>query len=68
MKLIIVWSWKKQGVEAIKPVTGVADDNARAIISFIGTDIHRFPTDAHIASLTVLCPWNNESTWKNQKH
>lgn len=55
---------EKQAVEAIKPVTGVADDSARAIISVIGTDMSRFPTDAHIASWAGLCPGNNESAGK----
>lgn len=55
---------EKQAVEAIKDVTGIADDTARAIIAVIGTDMSRFPTDAHISSWAGMCPGNNESAGK----
>ncbi len=55
---------EKQAVEAIKPITGIADASAWAIIAVIGTDMGRFPTDGHISSWAGLCPGNNESARK----
>lgn len=55
---------EKQAVEAIKPITGIADTSAQAIIAVIGTDMGRFPTDGHISSWAGLCPGNNESARK----
>jgi len=55
---------EKRAVEAIIAVTGVAEDSARAIIAVIGTDIGRFPTDAHISSWAGICPGNHESAGK----
>lgn len=58
---------EKKAVDAIKDVTGCGVDSARIIISAIGTDMGRFPTDAHIASWAGLCPGSNESADKQQK-
>lgn len=55
---------EKKASEAIQDITGIADASARAIISVIGTDMARFPTDAHISSWAGLCPGNNESAGK----
>lgn len=55
---------EKQAVEAIKDITGIANDTARAIIAVIGTEMSRFPTDAHISSWAGMCPGNNESAGK----
>lgn len=57
---------EKQAVEAIKPITGIADASARAIIAVIGTDMGRFPTDGHIPSWAGLCPGNNENARKKR--
>ena len=57
---------EKQAVEAIKDVTGVGITSAKAIISVIGTDMSRFPTDAHISSWAGLCPGDNESAKKRR--
>jgi len=51
-------------VGAIKPISGIADASARAIIAVIGTDMGRFPTDGHIPLWAGLCPGNNESAGK----
>lgn len=55
---------EKQAVEAIKTVTGVGESSASAVIAVIGTDMGRFPTDAHISSWAGLCPGDNESARK----
>ena len=55
---------EKKAVEAITAIGGIAESSAKAIISVIGTDMNRFPTDAHISSWAGLCPGNNESAKK----
>ncbi|MDY4079164.1 MAG: IS110 family transposase [Clostridium sp.] len=57
---------EKKAVESIKDITGIGDTSAQAIISVIGTDMSRFPTDAHISSWSGLCPGNNESAGKRK--
>ena len=41
---------EKQASQAIQDVTGIGNTSAQAIISVIGTDMERFPTDKHISS------------------
>ena len=52
---------KKKASEAIQSIPGIGNTSAQAIISVIGTDMSRFPTDSHIASWAGLCPGDNES-------
>lgn len=54
----------KKAVQAITEIGGIADASAKAILAVIGTDIKRFPLDAHISSWSGLCPGNNESAKK----
>lgn len=57
---------EKQAASAIEDVTGIGHTSAQAVISVIGTDMSRFPTDAHIASWAGLCPGDNESAGKRK--
>lgn len=57
---------EKKAVEAIKDVTGLGTTSAQQIISVIGTDMNRFPTDGHISAWAGLCPGNNESAKKRK--
>lgn len=57
---------EKKAVNEIKKVTGIGEDGAKAIVAVIGTDMNRFPTDAHLASWAGLCPGNNESAKKRR--
>jgi len=41
---------EKRACAAIQNITGGAEEGSQAIISVIGTDMSRFPTDAHISS------------------
>ena len=41
---------EKQASKAIQDVTGIGNTSAQAIISVIGTDMDRFPSDRHISS------------------
>lgn len=52
---------EKQAVMAIQDIPGIGETSAQAIISVIGTDMGRFPTDSHICAWAGLCPGNNES-------
>ena len=55
---------QKESAKKLEEVTGIGADSSKAIISVIGTDMSRFPTDAHISSWAGLCPGNNESAKK----
>ena len=57
---------EKKAVSAIEDVAGIGHTSAQAVISVIGTDMNRFPTDAHIASWAGLCPGDNESAKKRK--
>lgn len=57
---------QKKASEAIDDIPGIAGDSAKAIISVIGTDMSRFPTDSHLSSWAGICPGNNESAGKRK--
>lgn len=57
---------EKKAVEAISEVTGLGTDSSRIVISVIGTDMGRFPTDGHLCSWAGLCPGDNESAKKRK--
>lgn len=57
---------EKQAAAAIQDIPGIGKTSAQAVISVIGTDMGRFPTDANIASWAGLCPGNNESAGKRR--
>ena len=57
---------EKRAASAIEDVTGIGHTSAQAIISVIGTEMDRFPTDAHISSWAGLCPGDNESAGKRK--
>ena len=55
---------QKEAAKKLEAVAGIGGDSAKAIISVIGTDMSRFPSDAHISSWAGVCPGNNESAKK----
>lgn len=57
---------EQQASQAIQDITGIGNTSAQAIVSVIGTDMSRFPTDSHISSWAGLCPGNNESAGKRK--
>ena len=57
---------EKKASAAIQDVTGIGNTSAQAIISVIGSNMGRFPTDKHISSWAGLCPGDNESTKKRK--
>ena len=57
---------EKEAAEVIQDIPGIGNTSAQAIISVIGTDMERFPTDAHLSSWAGLCPGSNESAHKRK--
>jgi transposase len=52
--------------DRLMTIPGVAKTTAEVIIAEVGVDMSRFPTAAHLASWTGLCPGNNESAGKHR--
>jgi transposase len=51
-------------LKKLQKLPGIGVRSAQVIISEIGIDMSRFPSDKHIASWVGLCPGNNESAGK----
>jgi transposase len=47
-------------------IPGVGPRTAETLVAELGTDLHRFPTAAHLASWAGLCPGNDESAGKRR--
>ena len=57
---------EKEAAQKIQDIPGIGNTSAQVIISVIGTDMSRFPTDRHISSWAGVCPGNNESAGKRR--
>ena len=57
---------EKTAAAKIQDIPGIGSVSAQAIISVIGTDMSRFPSDRHISKWAGLCPGNNESAGKRK--
>lgn len=55
-----------EAVKLLQTIPGVGERVAQVIISEIGVEMKRFPTDAHLASWAGICPGNNESAGKQK--
>jgi len=53
-----------EAVSLLETIPGIGQRIAETIISEIGVDMTRFPTDGHLASWAGMCPGNNESAGK----
>ena len=53
-------------IESLDEITGVGKKSAEVIISEIGTDMSRFPTEHNLASWAGICPGNNKSADKRK--
>lgn len=56
----------QQEVELLVEIPGIQKKTAEVIISEIGVDMSRFPTEAQISSWTGISPGNNESAGKKK--
>ena len=53
-------------VEHVTSIPGVSDIGAQVIVSEIGTDMSRFPSEGHLLSWAGMCPRNDESAGKRR--
>lgn len=56
----------KDAVRLLQTIPGVGEHVAEVIVSEIGTDMTRFPSDKHLSSWAGMCPGNNESAGKRK--
>lgn len=56
----------KEESERLQTIPGVKKKTAEKLIAEIGTDMSRFPTDAHLSSWAGISPGNNESAGKRR--
>jgi len=55
----------EDAIARLDGIPGVGRTTAEVLVAEIGTDMTRFPTDAHLASWAALCPGNHESAGKH---
>ena len=55
-------------VEHVTSIPGVSDLGAQVIVSEIGTDMSRFPSEGHLISWAGMCPRNDESAGKRRSN
>jgi transposase len=56
----------EQAIVAVDGIVGIGRRSAEVIVSEIGIDMSRFPSDAHLCSWAGLCPGNHQSAGKRQ--
>jgi len=56
----------REPAELLATMHGIGLLAARSILGEIGTDMSRFPTDAHLVSWASLCPRNDQSAGKHR--
>ena len=58
----------RTAVELIMSIPGIKNLGANVIVSEIGIDMSRFPSDAHLISWAGICPRNDESAGKRRSN
>jgi transposase len=53
-------------IELVDEIPGLARRSAESVLSEIGVDMSRFPSERHISSWARICPGNNESAGKRR--
>jgi len=56
----------EDAIKRLDEISGIGKRSAEVILSEIGVDMSRFPTDAHLSSWAGLCPGNNQSAGKRK--
>src|SRR5215204_7088696 len=56
-----------EAVRLLQTIPGVGPRAAAAIVSEVGVDMSRFPSDSHLASRAGRCPGNHESAGKRSE-
>jgi len=56
----------RTAIQILSSIPGISDLSAEVIVSEIGIDMNRFPTEGHLISWTGLCPRNDESAGKRR--
>src|SRR5215475_1013051 len=56
----------RTAVEIVSTIPGVGSLSAQVIVSEVGTDMSRFPSDGHLLSWAGFCPRNDESAGKRR--
>jgi transposase len=56
----------REAVQLLQTIPGVGERVAEVIVSEIGVDMSRFPSDRHLSSWAGMCPGNNESAGKRK--
>ena len=56
----------REAIELLDTIPGVGEPVAQIIVSEMGMDMRRFPTDKHLASWAGMCAGNNESAGKRR--
>ncbi len=55
-----------QEADLLQTIPGIGRRTAEVIIAEVGVEMDRFPSAAHLASWSALCPGNNESAGKRR--
>ena len=58
----------RAAVDLVRTIPGVSTLGAEVIVSEIGTDMSRFPSEGHLISWAGLCPRNDESAGKRRSN
>jgi transposase len=53
-------------IEMLSTIPGISSLSAEVIVAEIGTDMSRFPSEAHLISWAGLCPKNDESAGRRR--
>jgi transposase len=56
----------REATQIVRTVPGFDDLSAQSVLSEIGIDMSRYPTDAHLLSWACMCPRNDESAGKKR--
>ena len=56
----------RTAIQILSSIPGISDLSAEVIVSEIGIDMNRFPTEGHLISWAGLCPRNDESAGKRR--